>query len=93
MPREREEFFRESNTSEREKIFVLAFEGNETEDKYFSEFRDSHKFNDERIYLHLLKRAKNDTNSAPNHVFNFQLPLIRKILLHGSHRLSVALFG
>ena len=37
MPREREEFFRESNTTEREKIFVLAFEGNITEEKYFYE--------------------------------------------------------
>ena len=40
MPREREEFFRESNTTEREKIFVLAFEGNITEEKYFSEFKN-----------------------------------------------------
>jgi len=70
MPREREDFFRESNTTEREKIFVLAFEGNKTEEKYFSEFRDSNKFNDELIYLHLLKRANDDTNSAPNHVFS-----------------------
>lgn len=70
MPREREEFFRESNTTEREKIFVLAFEGNITEEKYFSEFKDSNKFNDELIYLHLLKRADDDTNSAPNHVFS-----------------------
>lgn len=45
MPREREEFFRESNTSEREKIIILAFEGNITEERYFSEFRNSNKFN------------------------------------------------
>ena len=70
MPREREEFFRESNTTEREKIFVLAFEGNITEEKYFSEFKKSNKFNDELIYLHLLKREMDDTNSAPNHVFS-----------------------
>ena len=70
MPRERTEFFRESNTTEREKIFVLAFEGNVTEEKYFSEFKNSNKFNDELIYLHLLKREKDDTNSAPNHVFS-----------------------
>jgi hypothetical protein len=70
MPREREEFFRESNTSEREKIFVLAFEGNITEEKYFSEFKNSNKFHDELIYLHLLKRSVDDTNSSPNHVFS-----------------------
>lgn len=70
MPRERDEFFRESNTTEREKIFVLAFEGNITEEKYFSEFKNSNKFNDELICLHLLKRRSDDTNSAPNHVFD-----------------------
>lgn len=69
MPREREEFFRQSNTTEKEKIFVLAFEGNKTEEQYFSEFRHSNKFNNEIIYLHLLKRSKQDTKSAPNHVF------------------------
>ncbi len=69
MPREREELFRESNTIVKEKIIVLAFEGNDTEQIYFEEFKDSEKFNDELIYLHLLKRPKNNTNSAPNHVF------------------------
>lgn len=69
MPREREDFFRDSNINEREKLFILAFEGNKTEEQYFSEFRESNKFNDELIYLHLLKRAHNNTNSAPNHVF------------------------
>jgi len=69
MPREREEFFRKSNTTEREKIFVLAFEGNVTEEQYFSEFKNSNKFNDELIYLHLLKRPTTDTNSVPIHVF------------------------
>ena len=69
MPREREEFFRESNAIEKDRIIVLAFEGNDTERIYFEEFRSSVKFNDDLIYLHLLKRSKNDTNSAPNHVF------------------------
>lgn len=69
MPRERVELFRQSNTIEKEKIIVLAFEGNDTEQIYFEEFKDSEKFNDELIYLHLLKRPKSNTNSAPNHVF------------------------
>lgn len=69
MPREREELFRQSNTIEKEKIIVLAFEGNDTEQIYFEEFKDSENFNDDLIYLHLLKRPKNDTNSAPSHVF------------------------
>ena len=32
MPREREDLFKESNSLEKEKIIVLAFEGNETEE-------------------------------------------------------------
>ena len=70
MPREREDLFRLSNTTSREKIIVLAFEGNDTEQIYFEEFKESEIFNNDLIYLHLLKRPKSDTNSAPNHVFN-----------------------
>ena len=37
MPREREDLFRESDSLEKEKIIVLAFEGNDTEEIYFDE--------------------------------------------------------
>lgn len=70
MPREREEFFRLSDTKEKEKIFVLAFEGNHTEVHYFKALKDSVKFNDDLIYIHLLTRDPGDTNSSPSHVFN-----------------------
>lgn len=70
MPREREDIFRESNTKIKEKVIVLAFEGNDTERIYFDELKSHVKFNDDVIYLHLLSRPKNDTNSAPIHVFN-----------------------
>lgn len=70
MPRDRIDFFRESNTLEKEKILVLAFEGNIAEEKYFEEIKSIDSFNDELVYLHLLKRPKRDTNSAPKHVFN-----------------------
>lgn len=70
MPREREELFRVTNTKPKEKIIVLAFEGNETESIYFEAFKRGEQFNEELIFLHLLKRLKNDTNSAPKHVFN-----------------------
>ncbi len=70
MPRERVELFRESKTKEKERIIVLAFEGNITEEEYFQEVKSSSLFNDELVYLHLLKRPKSDTNSAPKHVFN-----------------------
>lgn len=69
MGRERVEFLRESNSVNKEKIFVLAFEGNATEEKYFQSFKDSVKFNDEQVFLKLLTRHKKDTKSAPNHVF------------------------
>ena len=70
MPRERQELFRESKSKEKEKIIVLAFEGNITEQEYFEELKSDTIFNDELVYLHLLKRPRTDTNSAPNHVFN-----------------------
>lgn len=70
MPREREDIFRESNTKIKEKVIVLAFEGNDTERIYFDELKSHAKFKDDVIYLHLLSRPKNDTNSAPIHVFN-----------------------
>jgi hypothetical protein len=69
MPRERDELFRASNSLEKEKIIVLAFEGNDTEEIYFEEFKSSEIFDDALIFLHLLKRPKSNTNSAPNHVF------------------------
>jgi len=69
MPRERQEIFRESKTEEKERIIVLAFEGNDTERIYFEGLKDDSKFNDDLIFLHLLSRPKTDTNSAPNHVF------------------------
>lgn len=70
MPRERTDIFRESDTREKEKIIVLAFEGNNTERLYFKELKEDVRFNDELIYLHLLIRDTKDTNSAPKHVFN-----------------------
>jgi hypothetical protein len=71
--REREELLREGGFTHKEKIIILAFEGNDTEQVYFEDFKETFKntdlFNDDLIYLHLLNRPKNDTNSAPNHVF------------------------
>jgi hypothetical protein len=70
MPRERIEFFRQSNTTSKQTLIILAFEGNVTERIYFSDLKDDVKFKNEIIYLHLLTRPKNDTKSAPIHVFN-----------------------
>ena len=70
MPRERSDFFRVSNSKPKEKIIVLAYEGNNTEAIYFETLKESARFNDDLIYLVSLRRPKNDTNSAPKHVFN-----------------------
>lgn len=70
MPRDGTDFFRQSNTQEKEKILVLAFEGNIAEEKYFEEVKSIDEFNNDLVYLHLLKRSKRDTKSAPKHVFN-----------------------
>jgi len=69
MPRERHELFRDSGTKSKEKIIVLAFEGNDTERLYFEALKDDVKFENDVIHLHLLKRPKDDTNSAPRHVY------------------------
>jgi hypothetical protein len=69
MPRERLEIFRESNTKPKEKIFVLAYEGNNTEAIYFEALKADLRFNDDLIFLVSLRRPKTDTNSAPKHVF------------------------
>lgn len=69
MPRERIALFRESSTKPKEKIFVLAYEGNNTEALYFEELKVNERFNDDLIYLVSLRRPKNDTNSAPIYVF------------------------
>jgi len=70
MPRERIDFFRDSNSKPKEKIIVLAYEGNNTEAIYFETLKEDVRFNDDLIYLVSLRRPKNDTNSAPKHVFN-----------------------
>lgn len=69
MPRERIEIFRESNSKPKERIIVLAYEGNNTEAQYFEKLKENVRFNDELIHLMSLKRPKGDTNSAPKHVF------------------------
>ncbi|HSV75687.1 MAG TPA: RloB family protein [Bacteroidales bacterium] len=70
MPRERIELFRVSNSKPKEKIFILAYEGNKTETKYFEALKETIRFNNEQIHLVSLKRPRRDTASAPIHVFN-----------------------
>lgn len=61
MPRERKELIRPSGFREAEKIFVLSFEGNVTEPRYFDGLRNSIYFNDcGRIELVPLTRKQNE---------------------------------
>ena len=69
MPRKRVEFIRISNVLEREKMFLLAYEGNETEPTYFEALKNNDRFNNEIIEIVSLRRDFNDTRSAPKHVF------------------------
>ncbi len=69
MPRERVEFIRISNVLEREKMFLLAYEGNETEPTYFEALKNNYRFNNEIIEVVSLRREQNDTKSAPKYVF------------------------
>ena len=69
MPRERTEFIRISNVTDREKMFLLAYEGNETEPTYFEALKNDYRFNNEIIEIVSLRRDANDTKSAPKYVF------------------------
>jgi hypothetical protein len=69
MPRERLEFIRISNVKEIEKLFLLAYEGNETEPAYFEAVKNDHRLNNDIIEIVSLKRDKDDTKSAPKYVF------------------------
>lgn len=70
MPRERVELVRNTNTKEPEKLFLLAYEGNDTEPAYFEELRRQNRYNSEIIEIVSLRRDKDDTRSAPKYVFN-----------------------
>lgn len=69
MPRERTEFIRISNVTDREKMFLLAYEGNETEPTYFEALKNDYRFNNEIIEIVSLRRDAKDTKSAPKYVF------------------------
>ncbi|QMW03886.1 RloB family protein [Spirosoma foliorum] len=69
MPRERAELIRISGVKEREKMFLLAYEGNETEPTYFEALKNDYRFNNDIIEIVSLRRDKRDTKSAPKYVF------------------------
>jgi len=69
MPRERVELVRQSPFKKEGKIYVLSYEGNNTEPQYYEALREKLKYKDFILYIVSLKRDKSDTNSAPKYVF------------------------
>lgn len=53
-----------------EKLYILAYEGNETEPQYYQALKEQLRYSDTIIKILSLKRARLDTMSAPKHVFN-----------------------
>ncbi len=52
-----------------EKLYILAYEGNETEPQYYQALKEQLRYSDTVIKILSLKRARLDTMSAPKHVF------------------------
>lgn len=69
MPRERIELVRHGRFRDKGKIYVLSYEGNETEPQYYEALRDKLKFKDYILHIESLRREKTNTNSAPKYVF------------------------
>ena len=64
MPRESNPLVRRSGFLQAEKFYILAFEGDVTEKKYFEDLRQSELFNDSgTIETIPLKKGKRDGNS------------------------------
>lgn len=69
MSRERKPLNRARNFLKQGKIFVLAYEGNQTEPQYYEELKKQLRYSSLIVDIESLKRNNNDTNSAPKHVF------------------------
>ncbi|MGH1338804.1 MAG: RloB family protein [Aureispira sp.] len=64
-------------TKKPEKLYILAYEGNETEPQYYQALKEQLRSSNTVIKILSLKRARLDTLSAPKHVFN-QLKTYKK---------------
>lgn len=62
MPRERREFKRESFSRDIQRLFVIATEGVKTEIKYFEEFKSEQYYNNQSVYVEVLKRLTTDSS-------------------------------
>lgn len=64
MPRERREFKRPSFVRNVQKLFVIATEGVKTEIKYFEQFKSEEYYNNQSIFIEVLKRLTTDSSPA-----------------------------
>ncbi len=64
MPRERREFKRPSFVRIVQKLFVIATEGVNTEIKYFEQFKSEEYYNNQSIFIEVLKRLTTDSSPA-----------------------------
>jgi hypothetical protein len=64
MPREPIPLIRPTGFAEAEKLFILSYEGERSEKKYFNDFRNSEHFNDSGLIeiIPLVREAKAGTN-------------------------------
>jgi hypothetical protein len=62
MPRERRNFKRESFVRNIQRLFVIATEGIKTEIKYFDEFKSEQYFNNQSVFVEILKRLTTDSS-------------------------------
>jgi len=64
MPRERREFTRPSFVRNVQKLFVIATEGVKTEIKYFEQFKSEEYYNNQSVFIEVLKRLTTDSSPA-----------------------------
>lgn len=64
MPRERREFKRPSFIRNVQKLFVIATEGIKTEIKYFEQFKSEEYYNNQSVFIEVLKRLTTDSSPA-----------------------------
>ncbi len=64
MPRERREFKRLSFIRDVQKLFVIATEGIKTEIKYFEQFKSEEYYNNQSVFVEVLKRLTTDSSPS-----------------------------
>jgi RloB-like protein len=85
MPRERREFKRKSFIREVQRLFVIATEGFKTEIRYFEEFKSEQYYNNQSVFVEVLKRFT--TDSSPDVVIRQLNSFVKEFRLKESDEL------